>query len=78
MVADLNQENLIKEKNLRKIRNLEVEQEKIEVLRKTIKTRKQKRRIQKKEEDKITLKNISRIYNETRIINNWSNNFFYG
>ena len=76
-MADLNLEKQ-KRENLEKIRNLEVEQEKIEVLRKTIKTRIQKRRIQKKEEYKITVKNISRIYNETRIINNWSNNFFYG
>ena len=77
MVPYLNLEKQ-KRENLEKIRNLEVEQEKIEVLRKTIKTRIQKIRIQKKEKDKITVKNISRIYNETRIINNWSNNFFYG
>jgi hypothetical protein len=70
-VVDPNQEKQ-KRENQEKIRNLELEQEKIEVLRKTIKTRKQKIG-----EDKITLKNISRIYNETRIINNRSNTIFY-
>ncbi len=70
---DPNQEKQKKE-NLEKIRNLELKQEKTEGLRKTIKTI--KTRIQKRG-DKITLKNISRIYNETRIINNRSNTIFY-